>query len=262
MAELLTAFQGPLLVYLLILTRLVGLVAAAPAAVRAMPAHLRLLAAAGLALLITPLHLPAAVAVSPDDVTLAVMLARELMLGLAQGMVLLLLVAGLQLAGQLVAQISGMQLAEVIQPELGVAVPVTSRLLELVTLAVFLALGGHRQVLSCLLDSFRWMPPGEARMDTGLISALAEVTRYSFELGIRASAPVVLALLVAVLILGLISRTLPQLNVLAVGFSVNVLVLLASLLVSLGTVVLVFDQYADLSLEHVRQAFSRTPPIP
>jgi flagellar biosynthetic protein FliR len=208
------------------------------------------------------LHLPGATELPPGGVPFLLLLARELMLGLAQGLVLLLLVSGIQLAGQLSGQISGMQLADVIHPDLGAPVPVLSRLLELVTLAVFLCMGGHRQVLSCLLDSFRWMPPGEAAVGSDLVSLLAEVARYSFELGIRASAPVVLSLLVSVLVLGLISRTLPQLNVLAVGFSVNGLVLLASLLVSLGTLVLVFDQYAGMALEQLQQALARSAPIP
>jgi flagellar biosynthetic protein FliR len=264
MSALLITYQGPLLVYALILTRLVGVVAGAPLTVRALPPHLRLLSAAGLALLITPLHIPADadLAVPTDGILLAIMLARELVLGLAQGLVLLLLVTGIQLAGQLLGQISGMQLGDVNHSDLGTPVPAVSRLLELVTLAVFLAMGGHRQVMACVLDSFRWMPPGAAVIGADLISAVTEVARYSFELGIRASAPVVVSLLVSVLTLGLISRTLPQLNVLAVGFSVNVLVLLASLLVSLGTVVLVFDQYVGLSLEHLQQALTQSVPVP
>ena len=56
---------------------------------------------------------------------------------------------------------------------------------------------------------------------------MTQILSESFVVGFRAAAPVMLALLVAAVVLGLISRTLPQLNVIAVGFSINVLILLA-----------------------------------
>ena len=262
MPESFEVYHGPLLIYLLVVTRLAGLVAGAPLAVRGLPVRLRILLAAGVALLITPLHLPAVVALPTDWISMGMLLANELTLGLAQGLVIMILVAGLQLAGQLMSQMSGMQIADVFHPDLGAKVPVMARLLELVTLAVFLATGGHRQVMACLLDSFRWMPPGRAVVSSDLILVLADVMRNSFELGIRAAAPVVVSLLISILTLGFISRTIPQLNVLAVGFSVHVIVMLAALFVSLGTIVLVFEQSLATSLDQLQQALAQAPGVP
>ena len=66
----------------------------------------------------------------------------------------------------------------------------------------------------------------------GVAAALVELLGESFVIGVRAAAPVMVALLMSVLILGLISRTLPQLNVIAIGFNLNGLIMLAVLSVS------------------------------
>jgi flagellar biosynthetic protein FliR len=99
------------------------------------------------------------------------------------------------------------------------------------------------------------MPPGSAEFSSDLVAALGEVTAQSFLLGARASAPLMLSLLLSVLIMGLISRTLPQLNVIAVGFSLNSLVTLAVLSVTLGTVVWVFQDQVATTLDTLREGF-------
>jgi flagellar biosynthetic protein FliR len=98
------------------------------------------------------------------------------------------------------------------------------------------------------------MPPGEARFSENILTMLLELTTQSFVLGIRAAAPVLVALLLSVLVLGLISRTLPQLNVLAVGFSLNSMIMLATMAISLGAIAWLFQQEAGAALESIRGA--------
>ncbi|MBM3998401.1 MAG: flagellar biosynthetic protein FliR, partial [Planctomycetes bacterium] len=109
------------------------------------------------------------------------------------------------------------------------------------------------EVLSALLDSFHRMPPGSAQWTRTRVSMLVEVARQSFEVGLRASAPVVISVLLAVLILGLVSRTLPQLNILAVGFGLNGLVLLATFAVSIGAAVWIFEGGASGLIDAFRR---------
>ena len=71
------------------------------------------------------------------------------------------------------------------------------------------------------------MPPGTAQISANALSSLEEIMRQSFILGVRAAAPMIVSLLMSVLVMGLISRTLPQLNILAVGLSLNSIVMLA-----------------------------------
>ncbi|MGE3779375.1 MAG: flagellar biosynthetic protein FliR, partial [Pirellulaceae bacterium] len=105
-----------------------------------------------------------------------------------------------------------------------------------------------------LLDTFQWRAPGGDDFPTSLVEALSQIVAESFVVGIRAGAPVMVSLLLAVLILGLISRTLPQLNIFAIGFNVNALILLATLAFSLSTISAVVENSADSILSVVRDA--------
>jgi flagellar biosynthetic protein FliR len=173
-------------------------------------------------------------------------LLREVVLGVALGLAILILLSGMQLAGQIISQTSGMTLADVANPTFETSVPLFSQILELLALAIFFIVGGHRQVIDALLSSFAWLPPGGGRLPEGIVAALTEIASQSFDVGIRASAPVMVALLMATLIVALISRTLPQLNAIAVGLNFNSLIVLGMLAVCLGSAAWVFqDKLAD-----------------
>jgi flagellar biosynthetic protein FliR len=93
-----------------------------------------------------------------------------------------------------------------------------------------------------------------------MIETLTEVTSYSFRLGLQIAVPVMTALLLSITILGLISRTLPQLNVLAVGFSVNSIVMLSALLLSLGILSRVFHEHGFVAIDLMRPVYDSRPP--
>ena len=87
---------------------------------------------------------------------------------------------------------------------------------------MFVAIGGHRRVMTALLDSFATLPPGGGAMPTEIGEMLTTLAAQSFRLGVQAAMPAMVAMLLATLVLGLISRTLPQLNVMNLGFGINV----------------------------------------
>ena len=132
--------------------------------------------------------------------------------------------------------------------------PLFSRLLSLLVLAIFVAIGGHRIVMAGLLDTFQTIPPGSACAPDSLFQTLIDLVTQSFALGIRAAAPLVTALLLANLVLGLISRTLPQLNVLVIGFGLNTMLASGALILSLGTAAWVFGDQIGSAVEAVVRA--------
>lgn len=245
------------LVFVLILTRVSGLYMTAPVfGARWAPKRVRALVCVALALLLTPLHSHVTVPAPSSLGELVVLLGKECILGLSLGLAVLILFSGAQVAGFLISQMSGMQLAEEVDPSLPQRTSVFSHLLDLTTVAVFVCIGGHRQVMGALLETFAWMPPGQGKFAPGLAAAIGEVTSQSFVLGIRAAAPVMAALLIATLLVGLISRTLPQLNTFALGFALNTFVLLGALALSLGAAVWVFQDRLLDAVGVVRQALN------
>ena len=100
-------------------------------------------------------------------------------------------------------------------------------------------------LMSSLIESFQAMPPGRVELHDSMLSLVIDQMGSSFGAGIRVAAPVVAALLLCNLITGLISRTLPQINVLAIGLSINAVALLAVAALSIGSAGYVFqDEFA------------------
>jgi hypothetical protein len=174
-----------------------------------------------------------------------------------------ILFSGVQLTGQIMGQMSGAQIAEAFDPTFDQSVPIYSQFLDLLTLAVFVIIGGHREVIDALLGSFRALPLGGGSFRGEITQAMVTLLTQSFILGIRAAAPAIVALLLAVLILGVVSRTLPQLNIMAVGFSLNATVMLAIVAASLGGIVWVFQDQVGPTVDLLRETLaSQTPKEP
>ena len=253
---------APLLVtFLLVLTRVSGLVMTAPIfGTRDIPVRVRAFFAITLAFLITPLQASPSIAMPGTAVDLGIVMVTELIVGLALGLGITLLFSGIQIAGQVISQIAGVQLADVINPTFDSNVPIFSQVLFYVTLAVFVVTGGHRQVLEALLDTFVSMPPGKAIVSNMLVEEFTNLITQSFVLGIRAATPTMTALLLATLVLALLSRTLPQLNLMAVGFGFSSLVTLGTLSVTLGIAAWAFQEEAEPALQSLLQALHSTNP--
>jgi flagellar biosynthetic protein FliR len=239
-------------VFSLVLARISGLMLVAPVlGSREIPMRVRALLAMALALVLAPAQFNTGLAMPNSVVGLGFLLAAEGMLGLVLGMGVSMLFSGIQMAGQLIAQVSGLALADVFNPTLGSTVPLFSELLHHCVLATFLLLGGHREVMAALLDTFGAIPPGSAMIVGGMDSLLVQLLHESLSLGMRAAAPTVTAQLLATVMLGLVSRTLPQLNILALGFGVNSLVTFGTLALSLGGIAWAFQERLNPVLSSV-----------
>jgi flagellar biosynthetic protein FliR len=112
-------------------------------------------------------------------------------------------------------------------------------------------------LLDALFQAFAQMPPGQTHISASLVQTLTDITTYSFTMGLQIAAPVMVALLLAIVLMGLISRTLPQLNVLALGFSANSTVMLAALLLSLGVLTRVFQEQSLAVIDWIRPVLTR-----
>lgn len=261
MELLLRLYTNQFLVFVLVLTRVSGMMVLAPVwGSSAIPARVRAFLAIGISLIISPLmwHTPL------DDpgslLNLLVLVGYEFAVGLSLGLAVTIYFVALELAGQVMGQMSGMSLAEVVSPTFDTNVPVFSEFLNLLMLSIFVITGGHQYLLDALLQIFQQMPPGTAYIPASLMEALTDITTFSFTMGLRMAAPIMVALLLSLVITGLISRTLPQLNILAVGFSINSTVMLGALLVSLGVLAHVFQEQSFVTIDMIRPVFMHPTP--
>ena len=259
MSPLLTLYLDQFLTFVLVLTRLGCLLMTLPVLGTAtVPAQVRALLAVAISLVLTPLFWGQPIPQPENLLILGSLLAREAMLGLALGLAVLILLSGMQLAGQIISQTSGLTLADVANPTFDTSVPLFSQILEMLAVAIFFLVGGHRQVIDALLRSFTWMPPGQGQLPNTLLEVLSAVTAQSFEVGVRAAAPVMVSILLATLVVALISRTLPQLNAVAVGLNFNSLIVLAMFALCLGSAAWVFQEELSDVVQSVSASFEST----
>ncbi|NUQ61010.1 MAG: flagellar biosynthetic protein FliR [Pirellulales bacterium] len=241
---------GKIVLFTMVLSRVSGLTATAPLLnTPESPMQFRGLLSASLALLITPTQWNVAVPEPGSLVHYLVLVGSELVIGLCLGLGLMILFSGIQLAGELIGRVGGLMLSDIFDPVMGESVPLFSRLLHLAALAAFVLIGGHRMVVAGLLDTFQTIPLGSGAAPFSMADAFLALVTQSFSLGLRAAMPAVTALLLATLVMGLISRTVPQLNIMAVGFGLNALLTFGAVSLSLGAAVWVFQEQIGPALE-------------
>lgn len=230
----------------LVMTRLSTLLMAMPAIGVGVPKRVR----AFLALMMTLLVAPSVAQITPPDtlpaidnlVDLAIAISREALIGMLIGATIQLIVTGIQLGGEAITSTSGMQLGDAVDPTSNSSMPSVARLVGLLVTAVMLLAGGHRIVLSILLDSYASMPVGHVEFHDSMMTLIVDQLTAGTAAGVRVAAPVVGALLLSNLVTGLISRTLPQINVLAIGLSINALAMLVVLALTIGSAGLLFQE--------------------
>lgn len=236
----------PAWTFVLISIRLLGLFLVAPVfGAKAIPFRIRFLFAASIAALLTSIYLPSVRMPSGPAFEILLVIGKEATLGVILAFASLVCFMGIQIAGQMISQLGGVSAGTVFDPDTQAEVPALSQLLWWTAAAMFLVSGGHRQVLQTFLDLFSVMPPGQVELPQDLLIGVIELTALSFETAIRVAAPVTVAMLLSMIVIGILSRTIPQLNILSVGLGTNALMMLGSLFITAGTMVWVFQHQHD-----------------
>ncbi len=168
---------------------------------------------------------------------LILLLARELLIGLVLGLVASAAFQAAETAGRLADTIRGANLAEVLDPTSGQRASPLGALYLLIATLVFFAIGGVPRILDALLASYRALPIGGGLDAAGARGGAALVMTASARViasGVGLAAPIIVALWLADLALGLIARAAPQLPVYFLGLPLKGLLALGLVLVGLG----------------------------
>jgi flagellar biosynthesis protein FliR len=163
----------------------------------------------------------------------------EFGLGFVMGLGVLTILSGLQIAGQIIDQQTGLSLGEIANPGLNITGSVTGQFLFLFATTVLLVMqptGYHLTMLSALVETFRSIPLGEAFVTAQAVDLLRDLVHQSLVLGIQVAAPLLAAMSLVALTMGFLGHSVPQINVLVVGFPVRALMSLTVLMASLSGV--------------------------
>lgn len=165
---------------------------------------------------------------------LAVGIGGELVFGLALGQVLSLVFVAAQYGGSIAGQQMGFNLAGSLDPSSDIGSNPLGDVYFMLTLFVFLLLDGHHAMMLGVRNSFDYLPPMSAGVHGELLGAIASMVMSATTLAVRIAAPACVAMLVVDLALGMIGKTIPQMNLLSVGMSVRLMAGIFVVVVGLG----------------------------
>ncbi len=190
---------------------------------RAVPARIRALLAIALAVALAPI-LPPVPAWSGFDAATVLSVARELAIGISIGFVLRLVFEAGAIAGEMVAQGTGLAFAQMNDPLRGGSSGVIGQWFYLLFGLLFFTANGHLALISLLVDSYKALPIGTALPDPQALAAIApSFVMQVFRGALTLALPLTVAMLAVNLAFGVLARAAPALNPIQLGLPVALL---------------------------------------
>ena len=199
---------------------------------RFVPTRMHVLLAVALTALVAPLMPDAGIApFSPQGV---IVVAQQMLIGVALGFAMQVVFDALGLAGQLLANSMGLSFAFNVDPLRGSSTAALGQLYIILATLVFLALDGHLVLLDVLTGGFSTLPIGTTGLGREGLWSLVLWGGQLFSGAISIALPGITALLIVNLAFGVVSRAAPALNLFAVGFPVSLVIGLVVVLAGIG----------------------------
>lgn len=220
---------GPAAAFALFATRVGGIVLIAPVySARTVPVGVR----TAIVVLITATLAPALLGNASPVVT-PMTLATELLIGFAIGFGAALFVGAAEVAGDILSLQSGLSGAGTLDPLTGVQSQALGDFLKMMVVTLLLASGGHILMLEALSESVTMLPPGQPIAAAEGLAAMARMGGSLFTIGIQIAAPVLAAVFVGNLAMGVLARTAPQVQVFMLAYPLQIVIGLTVLMLSL-----------------------------
>lgn len=170
-------------------------------------------------------------------------LSQQVLIGMAMGFAARVVFSAVDLAGAYISMQMGLGFATLYDPQNTAQTPVLSSFLTLLTLLVFLSMNGHLVYVGILARSFEVIPVGVNVLGPDSWLNLAKLGSQIFSFGLLLALPVLVALMITNLTLGILTRAAPQLNVFSIGFPITL---------TAGFLTLLFGlQYLTVPLERL-----------
>ena len=178
-----------------------------------------------------------------DIISLLLALLRELFIGIVMGYVSFLPFAALQNTGELIDTQMGISTAMAFDPRLGMA-NLTRRFMFYLTMVIFIVVNGHHVLIKALYFSFKMIPPGTWKfaVNDNLYHFLTIHVNDLFFMALKYGLPVLGAIFIGQVSLGVIARVAPQTNVFILSMPVNFLLGVTFLGLSIPIIIHVFKE--------------------
>lgn len=224
---------------------------------RQLPVKIRLLLALQITWIIA-ISLPQQPSVDVLSHTGFIILLQQILIGVIMGFILQMVFGALVLGGQVIAYSMGLGFASMVDPQNGVQVPVVAQYYLILATLLFLTFNGHLLLIELLADSFHTLP---VAVDGITRNDLREVVAWGsrmFAGGLLIALPIMGAMLMVNMGMGVVMRAAPQLNIFSIGFPITMLMGFALIWVTLPNVLVVFNDLLEEAFQLIMQTLRVT----
>ncbi|WP_139891239.1 flagellar biosynthetic protein FliR [Bacillus sp. D386] len=240
-------------VYLLIFVRLASFFMTMPIfSYRTIPAQHRLGISALLAWI---MYYTVSSPVFEIDGLYLLLVLKEALVGLMIGFFAYMMFSAVQTAGGFIDFQMGFSMANVIDPQTGVQSPLMGQYLYTFALLFLLAIDGHHLLLDGIFYSYEFIPLSTDFLPFGneqILTLMIQFFTQSFIIAFQMSIPIVGSLFLVDIALGIVARTVPQMNIFVIGFPIKIFVSLILLTITMGTILLLVKGLLNTTLEGMR----------
>jgi flagellar biosynthetic protein FliR len=163
----------------------------------------------------------------------------EFLFGLVIGLILLLAFNVITFAGGQISFMMGFSMASAIDPQSGISMPIISQFLSLIALMVLLELDMHHWILVYIDKSISEIPLGGFLMTQDIYNYMIHATSNMFLVGFMIAFPIIALVLLSDVIFGMLMKTMPQFNLLVIGFPIKIMLSLGVIIATLTATMLI-----------------------
>jgi len=245
-------FPSPreVILFALVLSRVAGIFAAIPVFGGQ---NLQVRIKAVIVLMITLVCFPALKVIPPqsmptDVFAMSMLVFSEFMVGLTLAFITQVIFSAVEFSGQIIGLQMGFTISQIIDPTRGGQTQVMSVMQTLFATLLFLSLNIHHMFIKAIVDSFSILPIGGWHLNQEIMLFLVKKTADLFIIGIRLAAPVMVALLLTSVVMGIMARAFPQMNIFMVSIPLNI----GIGLIILGMTITVFLHVLEISFGQLK----------
>lgn len=174
-------------------------------------------------------------------INLVLAILSELLFGLIIGVVLQLAFNVITFAGGQISFVMGFSMASAIDPQSGISMPIISQFLSLMALMVLFSLNLHHWMLMFIDKSLSAIPLGGFMITKNLFSYIIHAASNMFIVGFTIAFPLIALSWMADIIFGMLMKTMPQFNLLVIGFPIKIIVSFAVLIATFASAMLILQ---------------------
>jgi flagellar biosynthetic protein FliR len=150
-------------------------------------------------------------------------IGRELLVGFAIGYAASLPLMAMQVAGHMIGQQMGLAFATIVNPVFNDQASIVDQVFFILGLTIFVILGGHHMIFAAVVASFQNIPLGGFDQIGALLDLVLGLIMVMFDTALRIAAPMLCLVFLVTAVMGFIARTVPQMNILSVGFAIRIM---------------------------------------